>query len=115
MLQARLDWWLPGWHQVMDNCLVAFVSRLNSCFRIAFVSCANAMCSYMLMDLRILAPTTYIFFASAIPVISFGEQLERNTGIFLLSICLSRLCLHLKIPSIIGIINMTKCMFEHDI
>ncbi|KAK6937228.1 Bicarbonate transporter-like, transmembrane domain [Dillenia turbinata] len=29
---------------------------------------------------RILAPTTYIFFASAIPVISFGEQLERNTA-----------------------------------
>ncbi|XP_043703840.1 probable boron transporter 2 [Telopea speciosissima] len=29
---------------------------------------------------RILAPTTYIFFASAIPVISFGEQLERNTS-----------------------------------
>ncbi|XP_073063276.1 boron transporter 1-like isoform X1 [Primulina eburnea] len=28
---------------------------------------------------RVLAPTTYIFFASAIPVISFGEQLERNT------------------------------------
>ncbi|CAN0915616.1 Boron transporter 1 [Linum grandiflorum] len=27
----------------------------------------------------ILAPTTYIFFASAIPVISFGEQLERET------------------------------------
>ncbi|KAG2288158.1 hypothetical protein Bca52824_047762 [Brassica carinata] len=30
---------------------------------------------------RILAPTTYIFFASAIPVISFGEQLERSTAI----------------------------------
>ncbi|KAL8457813.1 hypothetical protein ACS0TY_035622 [Phlomoides rotata] len=29
---------------------------------------------------RILAPTTYIFFASAIPVISFGEQLQRNTN-----------------------------------
>ncbi|XP_047316836.1 boron transporter 1-like [Impatiens glandulifera] len=29
--------------------------------------------------IRILAPTTYIFFASAIPVISFGEQLERTT------------------------------------
>ncbi|CAN6453130.1 unnamed protein product [Victoria cruziana] len=29
---------------------------------------------------RILAPTTYIFFASAIPVISFGEQLERDTN-----------------------------------
>lgn len=28
---------------------------------------------------RILAPTTYIFFASAIPVISFGEQLDRDT------------------------------------
>lgn len=32
------------------------------------------------MVCRILAPTTYIFFASAIPVISFGEQLERSTG-----------------------------------
>eukprot|EP01018_Ginkgo_biloba_P009621 Gb_40707 [translate_table: standard] len=29
---------------------------------------------------RILAPTTYIFFASAIPVISFGEQLDRDTN-----------------------------------
>ncbi|KAL2936039.1 Boron transporter 1 [Bienertia sinuspersici] len=29
--------------------------------------------------IRILAPTTYIFFASSIPVISFGEQLERTT------------------------------------
>jgi hypothetical protein len=29
---------------------------------------------------RILAPTTYIFFASAIPVISFGEQLDRSTN-----------------------------------
>ncbi|XP_057863539.1 boron transporter 1 [Cryptomeria japonica] len=30
--------------------------------------------------IRILAPTTYIFFASALPVISFGEQLDRNTN-----------------------------------
>ncbi|XVE89006.1 hypothetical protein DITRI_Ditri19aG0115600 [Diplodiscus trichospermus] len=29
--------------------------------------------------LRILAPTTYIFFASALPVIAFGEQLSRDT------------------------------------
>ncbi|XP_021718923.1 boron transporter 1-like isoform X1 [Chenopodium quinoa] len=29
--------------------------------------------------IRILAPTTYVFFASSIPVISFGEQLERTT------------------------------------
>ncbi|GMQ08821.1 hypothetical protein CsSME_00052393 [Camellia sinensis var. sinensis] len=27
----------------------------------------------------ILAPTTYIFFASALPVIAFGEQLCRDT------------------------------------
>jgi len=32
-----------------------------------------------------LAPTTYIFFASAIPVISFGEQLQRDTGTLLIS------------------------------
>ncbi|KAM0948429.1 putative bicarbonate transporter [Dioscorea sansibarensis] len=32
-----------------------------------------------LLTSLILAPTTYIFFASAIPVISFGEQLERDT------------------------------------
>uniref|UniRef100_A0A2N9IRF9 Bicarbonate transporter-like transmembrane domain-containing protein n=1 Tax=Fagus sylvatica TaxID=28930 RepID=A0A2N9IRF9_FAGSY len=29
--------------------------------------------------IRILAPTTYIFFASALPVIAFGEQLSRET------------------------------------
>ncbi|KAJ4843480.1 Boron transporter 4 [Turnera subulata] len=29
---------------------------------------------------RILAPTTYIFFASALPVIAFGEQLSKETG-----------------------------------
>lgn len=40
---------------------------------------------------RILAPTTYIFFASAIPVISFGEQLERSTGM------LSFLCIEIII------------------
>ncbi|GMI80964.1 REQUIRES HIGH BORON 5 [Hibiscus trionum] len=28
---------------------------------------------------QILAPTTYIFFASALPVIAFGEQLSRDT------------------------------------
>lgn len=27
----------------------------------------------------ILAPTTFIFFASALPVIAFGEQLSRDT------------------------------------
>ena len=35
---------------------------------------------FLLPFYRIWAPTTNIFFASAIPVISFGEQLERDTG-----------------------------------
>ncbi|XP_023002256.1 probable boron transporter 6 isoform X1 [Cucurbita maxima] len=35
-----------------------------------------ALCS----GVRILAPTMYIFFASAIPVIAFGEQFSRDTG-----------------------------------
>ncbi|KAK7377252.1 hypothetical protein VNO80_02674 [Phaseolus coccineus] len=30
--------------------------------------------------IKILAPTFYIFFASALPVIAFGEQLSRDTG-----------------------------------
>jgi hypothetical protein len=29
---------------------------------------------------RIFAPTFYIFFCSALPVIAFGEQLYRDTG-----------------------------------
>ncbi|KAI4337349.1 hypothetical protein L6164_015778 [Bauhinia variegata] len=32
------------------------------------------------MGIRVLAPTFYIFFASALPVIVFGEQLRRDTG-----------------------------------
>ncbi|GMI88626.1 ARABIDOPSIS THALIANA REQUIRES HIGH BORON 4, REQUIRES HIGH BORON 4 [Hibiscus trionum] len=36
---------------------------------------ASAICS----GFRILAPTTYIFFASALPVIAFGEQLSRDS------------------------------------
>ncbi|XP_071734201.1 boron transporter 4-like [Rutidosis leptorrhynchoides] len=33
----------------------------------------------IMSGIRILAPTTYIFFASALPVIAFGEQLSRDT------------------------------------
>ncbi|XP_010049957.2 boron transporter 4 isoform X1 [Eucalyptus grandis] len=36
---------------------------------------ANGVCC----GARILAPTTYVFFASALPVIAFGEQLSRET------------------------------------
>eukprot|EP00253_Pinus_taeda_P000965 PITA_00965 len=52
---------------------------------------------------RILAPTTYIFFASAIPVISFGEQLDRNTnGIFTAVQTLSSTAICGIIHSLIG-------------
>ncbi|KAL6190786.1 hypothetical protein ACLB2K_037180 [Fragaria x ananassa] len=52
---------------------------------------------------RILAPTTYIFFASAIPVISFGEQLERETeGVLTAVQTLSSTALCGVIHSILG-------------
>ncbi|GMH28012.1 hypothetical protein Nepgr_029855 [Nepenthes gracilis] len=52
---------------------------------------------------RILAPTTYIFFASAIPVISFGEQLERDTdGVLTAVQTLSSTALCGIIHSIVG-------------
>ncbi|XP_021642926.1 probable boron transporter 2 [Hevea brasiliensis] len=52
---------------------------------------------------RILAPTTYIFFASAIPVISFGEQLERDTdGVLTAVQTLASTALCGTIHSIIG-------------
>ncbi|KAJ8770014.1 hypothetical protein K2173_009204 [Erythroxylum novogranatense] len=35
--------------------------------------------SSLTLGFRILAPTTYIFFASALPVIAFGEQLSKET------------------------------------
>lgn len=41
--------------------------------------CIYNMIIYMICD-RILAPTTYVFFASALPVIAFGAQLSRDTG-----------------------------------
>lgn len=42
----------------------------------------SMLCSlcYMNSAVRILAPTIYIFFASAVPVIAFGEQLSKDTG-----------------------------------
>ena len=38
--------------------------------------------THPVIHIRLLAPTTYIFFASALPVIAFGEQLSRETGEF---------------------------------
>ncbi|KAJ4958210.1 hypothetical protein NE237_025321 [Protea cynaroides] len=42
-------------------------------------SCYKQDWNIGLCSIRILAPTTYIFFASALPVIAFGEQLTRET------------------------------------
>lgn len=44
-----------------------------------------SLISIIIHHYRILAPTAYIFFASALPVIAFGEQLSRETGQF--SLC----------------------------
>lgn len=49
------------------------------------VFCLNKvlnLISIVIYHCRILAPTAYIFFASVLPVIAFGEQLSRETGQF---------------------------------
>jgi hypothetical protein len=53
--------------------IIKDVRGRTACYKDDWVS---GLCS----GLRILAPTFYIFFASALPVIAFGEQLSRDTG-----------------------------------
>ncbi|PON89406.1 Bicarbonate transporter [Trema orientale] len=57
--------------------IAADVRGRASCYKQDWI---GGLCS----GIGILAPTTYIFFASALPVIAFGEQLSRDTGIKLL-------------------------------
>ncbi|MCO5603273.1 hypothetical protein L7F22_057422 [Adiantum nelumboides] len=63
----------------MEETFVPFRGIINdlkgrlSCYKEDWVGGFNS-------GYRIFAPTTYIFFASAIPVISFGEQLDRATN-----------------------------------
>lgn len=67
-------------------------ARLAGHLRSLFSSCYTSHVFSVIMSVlvsifvfihsRILAPTTYIFFASALPVIAFGEQLDRATGSF---------------------------------
>lgn len=52
--------------------IIKDVRGRTACYKDDWVS---GLCS----GLRILAPTFYIFFASALPVIAFGEQLSRDT------------------------------------
>ncbi|GKV18075.1 hypothetical protein SLEP1_g28501 [Rubroshorea leprosula] len=53
--------------------IIKDVKGRSACYKEDWV---GALCS----GIRILAPTTYIFFASTLPVIAFGEQLSRETG-----------------------------------
>ncbi|XP_021275448.1 probable boron transporter 6 [Herrania umbratica] len=52
--------------------IIKDIKGRSACYKQDWVS---ALCS----GFGILAPTTYIFFASALPVIAFGEQLSRET------------------------------------
>lgn len=51
-----------------------------SCNSLVSIMNLHSYTLFCLNNDRILAPTTYIFFASALPVIAFGEQLSRDTG-----------------------------------
>ncbi|XVF34406.1 hypothetical protein REPUB_Repub18cG0056300 [Reevesia pubescens] len=52
--------------------IIEDIKGRSACYKQDWVS---GLCS----GFRILAPTAYIFFASALPVIAFGEQLSRDT------------------------------------
>lgn len=52
--------------------IITDIKGRSACYKQDWV---NGLCS----GFRIFAPTAYIFFASALPVIAFGEQLSRDT------------------------------------
>ncbi|XP_050230952.1 probable boron transporter 7 [Mercurialis annua] len=52
--------------------IIKDVKGRSACYKDDWISAFHS-------GIRILAPTTYIFFASALPVIAFGEQLSRDT------------------------------------
>ncbi|KAJ3701247.1 hypothetical protein LUZ61_004952 [Rhynchospora tenuis] len=63
----------------MDPRRVKPGSGIAKDFRGRFSCYTHDWCSCCSSGFRILAPTTYIFFASALPVIAFGEQLSKET------------------------------------
>lgn len=73
-LKAGFRYIFSWYHHITGYCIVSNCKYCEILVEILF------WCANLFNCLRILAPTTYIFFASAIPVISFGEQLERDTG-----------------------------------
>lgn len=65
MLQAGLDLRMSLGHEVRLHLSIHHLDLYYSSDYLIF---------------SILAPTMYIFFASALPVIAFGEQLSKDTG-----------------------------------
>ena len=72
--------------------LVGFIRDLGTCIEHSFlrfhwtlmVVIISFSVNMLFFNFRILAPTMYIFFASALPVIAFGAQLSKDTGKFFL-------------------------------
>lgn len=73
--------------QDLGKFLIATNSEYQShTFRKLYLSNELVLFFFFSNNDRLLAPTTYIFFASALPVIAFGAQLNRDTGSSSLSI-----------------------------
>lgn len=73
--------WIGGLHsgfRYFDFNIHSFV--YPGCCSFIVSLCAFAKYLNHQFSFRILAPTMYIFFASALPVIAFGEQLSKYTG-----------------------------------
>jgi hypothetical protein len=108
-----LEWGFNPWHGARSwDTLSANCSLLALCY---WHKILDWNCQFF----RILAPTTYIFFASAIPVISFGEQLERSTGnggakfyVFVLCVCEFEFSLVLVSDFQCFFFNKTSSVFE---
>ncbi|KAM0838566.1 hypothetical protein ACQ4PT_060894 [Festuca glaucescens] len=62
--------------------------------------------------LRILAPTLYIFFASVLPVIAFGEQLSKDTGWFFFFALISSMLLICRVCIWTAVMLFLMAMFN---
>jgi hypothetical protein len=90
-VHGRIPWYRHDW---VDG--YSYGIRRVSFHQCSFLSplCASASCFLLTNFLlsRLLAPATYIFFASVIPALAFGQQLFIATGAVSLSLlnCLTR-------------------------
>ena len=85
-VKGRAPWykddWLAGLRAGFGSVFFLYFVYLNNPNQIIFYIFTEgfAYVSSLPMFARILAPTMYIFFASALPVIAFGEQLSNETS-----------------------------------